>query len=96
MREKERTNIKPEMIKYLRVFTCKHCRGNFVVVEAKNTLIPVNCNKNDKFDVVAEYDPKAMVSHLKTCKARKKDWPYLVKHYKRNRNKLIKIDYGIS
>ena len=66
----------------LKVFDCKHCKKHFAVVKARNTFIPVECEKDAVYPSNTEYSRFTMVTHLKNCEGRKNDWQELVKRFK--------------
>ena len=70
-----------KIVTFLRVFECKHCKQFFVIVKAKNTLIPVNAKQGDQYARNTEYQHNSMRSHLMDCPGRKEDWQQIVKVY---------------
>jgi len=79
----------------LKVFTCKHCKGYFVIVDAKDTLIPVNAKADDKLPAGTKFDHKTMRSHLQDCKKRRLDWLQVRTDYEKNPDRRV-IAEGIK
>lgn len=77
-------------MKILKIWKCRHCGKHFVIMDAGKTVVPVECNENDVFNPSQEYDSSKMISHLKNCEARSKDFRQLKEFFLQNPSRRFK------
>jgi len=73
----------------LRVYTCRYCNKYFVMIRAKDSIIPVNVNKNDKLPADTVFNVYKMRSHLKDCERRRNDWQKMKNYYLKSPGLII-------